>query len=194
MADEEANQRDVAEAWIGAVGRDDVARELGALFGRAREAIERRGPACWASGRCCNFARAGHRLYVTGLEAAWTAAQVRRSRGERLGAGSDEVRAGREVSLRVLGTGDDKAGPPPLTSDAVARARVRGDCPFLVDNACSVHESKPLACRVYFCDREAQEWQHELTEELQRELRALHDRLGIPYRYAEWRDLLEMLV
>jgi len=33
--------------------------------------VEARGPACWASGRCCNFANAGHRLYVTGLEAAY---------------------------------------------------------------------------------------------------------------------------
>lgn len=34
--------------------------------------IEARAPACWASGRCCNFKNTGHLLYVTGLEAACT--------------------------------------------------------------------------------------------------------------------------
>lgn len=38
--------------------------------------IAARGPACWASGRCCNFRQAGHRLYVTGLEAAFTVSRL----------------------------------------------------------------------------------------------------------------------
>jgi hypothetical protein len=57
-----------------------------------------------------------------------------------------------------------------------------------------VHDIKPLACRVYFCDAAAQTWQHALSEELHEDLRALHERFDIPYRYAEWRDLLTLLV
>ena len=48
-----------------------IALELETIFERTSSAIEARGPACWASGRCCNFAATGHRLYVTGLEVAY---------------------------------------------------------------------------------------------------------------------------
>lgn len=63
---------DMARAWLRAAGRPEVAAELEAIYGMIADQIEARGPACWASGRCCNFGTAGHRLYVTGLEAAYT--------------------------------------------------------------------------------------------------------------------------
>jgi Fe-S-cluster containining protein len=122
--------------------------------------IEARGPACWASGRCCSFEKAGHRLYVTGLEAAYTVS--------RLG--------------RVLSVAEVEA------------ARVRGDCPFLEKNLCGVHGIKPIGCRVYFCDRSAQEWQQELSERALEQVKRLHELHGIPYRYGEWRGMLEMVV
>jgi Fe-S-cluster containining protein len=75
----------------------------------------------------------------------------------------------------------------------IAAARVRGGCPFHINNLCSIHTIKPLACRVYFCDRSAQEWQQELLERLITDLRALHDRHAVPYRYMEWRTALTML-
>lgn len=194
-----------------AVQRDDVAHELAGLFERAKQAISQRGPACWASGRCCNFAKAGHRLYVTGLEAAWTVSRLPQAQAP---APHDSDSAGStgsttSIPLPVLraepqGFGQAHASsplhpqpssaPPLLTHDSIALARARGDCPFLIANACSVHEIKPLACRVYFCDAEAQTWQHVLSEELHDGLRALHERFDIPYRYAEWRDLLTLLV
>jgi Fe-S-cluster containining protein len=65
-------------------------------------------------------------------------------------------------------------------------------CPFQVSNLCSVHSIKPLGCRVYFCDRSAQQWQQELSERSLQEIRAIHDEHGIPYRYGEWRSMLSM--
>lgn len=62
----------VASAWLLAARRPDVASELEAVYTIASDQIEARGPACWASGRCCHFEKTGHRLYVTGLEAAYT--------------------------------------------------------------------------------------------------------------------------
>jgi hypothetical protein len=53
-----------------------------------------------------------------------------------------------------------------------------------------VHAIRPLGCRIYFCDRSAQDWQHELSERLIADIRGLHDRHGVEYRYAEWRGLL----
>jgi len=65
--------------WLAAIARDEVAHALEAIYARAASEIEARGPACWASGRCCNFERTGHRLYVTGLEAAYAIVRSARS-------------------------------------------------------------------------------------------------------------------
>jgi hypothetical protein len=48
-------------------------------------------------------------------------------------------------------------------------------------------------CRTFFCDRAATVWQQELHESCLAELKALHDRFGVPYRYLEWRDALAIL-
>ena len=153
---------DLAAAWLAAVDTPAVATELERVYAMAAEQIARRGPACWASGRCCNFRETGHLLYVTGLEAAYC--------------------------VRRLAS----AGRGRLSSGAVEAARAAGGCPFQVGNLCGVHAIKPLGCRVYFCDRSAQGWQHDLTERGLGMLRELHERHGIPYRYGEWRGMLGM--
>jgi len=147
----------------------DIAHELEAVYAQVSADIAARGPACWASGRCCNFEKTGHRLYVTGLEAAYA------------------LRNGPQVIVadRVINTG--------LSLPQIADARASGGCPFQVDNLCGIHSVKPLGCRVYFCDRSATEWQADLTEKSLREIRAIHDRHHIPYRYGEWRTMLEHL-
>ncbi len=151
-----------AAGWF-AAARDPLIRaELESIYAAARAAIAARGPACWASGRCCRFATAGHRLYTTGLETAYALAHA----------------------------------PPgiALTPDSLAAARARGDCPFLTANLCGIHAAKPLPCRLFFCDRSAETWQHDLSERLLADLRALHDRHALTYRYAEWRDLLALFL
>lgn len=153
----------IARGWIAQAQRDEVRRGLEDIFSSVSREIESRGPACWASGRCCNFDKAGHRLYVTGLEAAYTLVHL----------------------------------PKPEATPAPGRVTLpqarEGCCPFLVGNACGVHSIKPLGCRVYFCDRSAKSWQEDLSEQMLARLRALHDRFGVEYRYAEWRTLLAMV-
>lgn len=158
-----------ASAWIEAARRPALAEALAAVYGEAARAIARRGPACWASGRCCNFERYGHRLYVTGLEAAST--------------------------LLFAASRPPTAHPPApeprgLSLPQIDAAQASGGCPFQARNLCSVHEGKPLGCRVYFCDQSSQSWQHELSEELLGQIRGLHERHGVPYRYGEWRQML----
>jgi Fe-S-cluster containining protein len=68
--------RSTIEAWQRAADDSAIAAELEAVYAMVADQIEARGPACWASGRCCNFDAAGHRLYVTGLEAAYTVARL----------------------------------------------------------------------------------------------------------------------
>ncbi|MEZ6234072.1 MAG: hypothetical protein R3B68_07775 [Phycisphaerales bacterium] len=174
----------VEGAWIGAAGDPGVADALEAVFRHTALAIEARAPACWASGRCCNFEAAGHRLYTTGLEAAFTVVRL----GDQA-AGADEVDRNSGEGLAL-----PQVGRPALTLASIAAARQRGGCPFQHRNLCTVHDIKPVACRVYFCDRSAQDWQKDLSEQMHERVRAIHDQFGVPYEYAEWRGLLERLV
>ncbi len=81
--------------------------------------------------------------------------------------------------------------------DAESRLRLRlsplpnlDGCPFQINKLCSVHLLRPLGCRTYFCDPAAQDWQNPVYEKFLSDLRALHDRHALQYRYMEWRAAL----
>ena len=154
-------------AWRTAAADPRIAAAVDALYADLAAEITARGPVCWASGRCCNFARTGHLLYATGLETALTLARL------------------------------DPAPPashPALTPNSLTDARLSGGCPFQSSNLCGVHAIRPLGCRIYFCDRSAQSWQGDLYESAMSRLRSLHDDRAIPYRYAEWRSMLGLFL
>jgi hypothetical protein len=50
-----------------------------------------------------------------------------------------------------------------------------------------VHGFRPFGCRVFFCDPTATQWQQEQYEQFHGKMRKLHDELGVPYFYVEWR-------
>ena len=54
-------------------------------------------------------------------------------------------------------------------------------CPWLDGWLCANREGRALACRTYFCSNEAEA--AAVTERWHREIRRLHDRLGLPYGY-----------
>lgn len=149
---------ELVTAWRTAARDERVAAALEGVYAETAAAISRRNPACWASGRCCNFAKSGHLLYVTGLEAAYAVDRL----------------------------------PETLLECDIEAAEARGDCPFLDGHLCGIHAIKPLACRTYFCDRSATAWHRELSEAMHGRIREIHARLGVPYRYQEWRSLLRM--
>ncbi|MCB9849013.1 MAG: hypothetical protein H6814_11435 [Phycisphaeraceae bacterium] len=70
------NDRALVSAWLDAARDDAVVAVLEAIYDYAVEAIAQRGPVCNTSGRCCRFEQYGHRLYVTGLEAAYTCCRL----------------------------------------------------------------------------------------------------------------------
>lgn len=70
------HERDLIEAWRRGAREPAIADLIDDLHARARHEIERESPACVASGRCCRFDEFGHRLFVTGLEAALTLERV----------------------------------------------------------------------------------------------------------------------
>ncbi len=175
--------RGTALIWIEAASDTEIAAELEAVFEDAAAAIRERGPVCWASGRCCHFEEAGHRLYVTGLEAAYTL--VRHGRGE----AQREADSGRRLTI----LGADRPLRSTLDLSEIEAARRAGGCPFQAANLCGAHEIKPLGCRLYFCDRTAQQWQHDLHERLLGDIRSLHERRHLPYLYCEWREALSLV-
>jgi Fe-S-cluster containining protein len=66
-------------------------------------------------------------------------------------------------------------------------------CAFQRGRLCGVHPIRPFGCRMFFCDPTATEWQNQLYERFHAELREAHERLGVPYRYVEWRAALREL-
>ncbi len=152
------------------------------LHARAQiaDAVRKHRPLCLASGACCRFEEYGHRMYLSGLEAAFVIRRIDASRAARA-----------RNPLRTL------AIDSPLSVDEVAAAQTRGDCPYLHLGHCDAHLERPLGCRIFFCDQGADglgaAWQNDLYESTHNEIRALHDSLALPYRYLEWREALLLL-
>lgn len=167
----------LGRAWLRLAREPRVVAAIDAMQAELMARIADRKPRCDASGRCCNFAKHGHLLFVTGLEAAVAVEKI------------SQLRAGEANELRAR----DAAEPRVVSLAQVNAARERGDCPFLEGHLCGVHPARPMGCRVYFCDETAQEWQHAQSEWMMEEVRRLHERETIEYRYAEWRWLLEVL-
>lgn len=70
------NNQQLVASWSKAIDSDAVRNVLEAVYDYAAEAIDQRGPVCNTSGKCCRFAQYDHRLYVTGLEVAYTVTQL----------------------------------------------------------------------------------------------------------------------
>lgn len=151
----------LARCWLDAIDLPEIQADLEAVYAFIEASVTSRGPACWASGRCCKFEEVGHRLYVTGLEAAYA---MRFAPGER------------------------------LTLGALESATARGGCPYQVVRLCEARAARPAGCRVYFCDRTAQDWQRDLAERACQAIKSLHERHAVEYRYGEWRAMLREFI
>ena len=66
-------------------------------------------------------------------------------------------------------------------------------CPFQRARLCTVHTIRPFGCRMFFCDASSTEWQNEAYERFHARLTGLHQELGVPYYYVEWRAALKAL-
>jgi hypothetical protein len=158
----------LVRAWRAAIERPEIAAGISALHERIAGEVAARKPICLASGQCCHFDRFGHRLFVTGLDAAWCVRSL----------------LARQAPAAAA-----------ATAVGVRDAQSAGTCPFLIDGRwCGAHIERPLGCRIYFCDRSARDWQEALYEETHRQLIALHERYAIPYRYGEWRAMLALVI
>ena len=60
-----------------------------------------------------------------------------------------------------------------------------GHCPYQVGPRCTARRRRPLGCRVFFCDPQAEEWSTVEYERFHADIRDLHDHHGLPYAYVE---------
>jgi len=66
-------------------------------------------------------------------------------------------------------------------------------CPYAFEGKCHMRDHRPLGCRIYFCDPDAQDWQGPMSEDRLALLRTLHEQFEIPYFYADWMCVLRTL-
>jgi Fe-S-cluster containining protein len=143
-----------------------ISQAVAAILAQADADIAARRPVCRASGNCCQFETYGHRLFVT------TAELLHFVRVH--GTTPSDPNAGHATRIRSL----HQLTPTPE------------GCPYQVEGLCTARDARPLGCRVYFCDVNAQSWQNQVYETYHARLQAVHESLGLPYRYLEWRQAL----
>ena len=166
---------DLWRIWRRAAGEPRTDAAIRALYRRLDAEVARRGPTCWASGKCCRFDEYGHRLFATGLEIAWVLRQAESRKSITKSREAASVDGDRALPLLVLKPGGGGLRPA-----------VHGLCPFQINRLCSVRAFRPLGCRVFFCQKGTESWQQQLHECFLADLRAMHERVGLPYRYMEW--------
>ena len=64
-------------------------------------------------------------------------------------------------------------------------------CPYQDDTLCSIHQTRPFGCRLFFCQRGTEDWQQHLYEQTLARFKDLHRSHNIPYHYLEWRSALQ---
>ncbi len=101
--------QELAHAVAQACGAPEFLRELEGLLARAEQQVDALSPACRACGGCCDFARAGHRLYATTGEIALLIARSPQPAGEVLPlhcayqiGGACTARSGRPLGCRMF--------------------------------------------------------------------------------------------
>ena len=66
----------------------------------------------------------------------------------------------------------------------------RQTCPYQRDGLCDAREHRPLGCRIFFCDPDAQSWQPDEYESHLRALKQIGADFDQEYRYVEWLSAL----
>ncbi|HEY4328910.1 MAG TPA: hypothetical protein VGN88_04180 [Phycisphaerae bacterium] len=152
----------------------DLSSAVAQILAEADADIAARRPVCISSGRCCHFEDYGHRLYVTAAEAHHFA----------------QIHAPSKIENQK-----SKIENQTITSlpQFFAQDAPKG-CPYQVDKLCTAREARPLGCRIYFCDENAQSWQNDVYEKYHAKLAALHKTFDLAYRYIEWRDALREMI
>lgn len=69
------------------------------------------------------------------------------------------------------------------------RTMSSNQCPYMIDNRCSVHKIRFSGCRIFCCQGD-QSYQNDLSEQVITKLKYLSDEHAIPYLYRDLRESL----
>ncbi|MCC8181163.1 MAG: hypothetical protein LIP23_09680 [Planctomycetes bacterium] len=125
------------------------------LYRRVDHGLAALALACHGCGNCCHFESAEHILYASDLERLYLAATA--------------------PPIAAL---PEQSQQPELM--ALINKGLR--CPYQMGERCLARQGRVLGCRLHFC--QAGEDVEIFAESMHQELKRLHDRLGIEWRYA----------
>jgi Fe-S-cluster containining protein len=129
---------------------------------------------CAACGKCCDFERYDHRLYVTTPEIIYFVEKL----------GDSDFRTNGKIYVIVSGAKQSQTPETRRPDSSGLLAMTTGRCPYQIDGKCTVHAYRFSGCRI-FCCRGKAAFQSELTESAIKKFKALCAELQIPYRYVE---------
>jgi Fe-S-cluster containining protein len=161
---DESTLRQLRDAVHTAALRSDVRDAVEQVYRDLADEVAKRRPVCVVSGRCCRFEEFGHRLFVTTAE------------------------------LATFVHGFERQGGRTHAIDSAMNIWDGTGCPFQVAKLCGVHALRPFGCRIFFCDATATQWQNDTYEAFHARLKRLHEDLGLPYFYIEWRQALRAIL
>ncbi len=121
---------------------------------------------CKACGKCCDFDKFDHHLFITPPELMYLTAK---RQAENLGA----------ENIKSM---PRNRGSTLLTTS----------CPYNVDGKCTVYEYRFASCRIFYCSADV-DFQSKLSESVLEKLKSLCTEFQIPYRYTDLAAALNSL-
>jgi hypothetical protein len=169
--------------------RDNVslAREIMSIYDLLEQELSKPGAApvrCLGGGTCCRFDRLEHRLWASCGEIALL-----------LGS-SHKPRATSHEGLAKAELVGPACTPARGTAQNGFRARtdaLPGRCPWQLGPRCLARQARPLGCRIYFCQKQYDNYFHEIYEKHHDLIRAAHQRYCATYAYADVLDAVVQL-
>jgi hypothetical protein len=119
---------------------------------------------CLGGGTCCRFDRLGHRLWASCGEIALLLDGGHKA----VGRAGTPTRGIAQNGLRVR-------------TDALQRCR----CPWQLGPRCLARQTRPLGCRAYFCQKQYENYFHEIYEKYHGLIQAAHQRHCVTYAYVD---------
>jgi Fe-S-cluster containining protein len=150
----------------------EVCREVGSIYLWLDEQLNNskvKG-VCAACGKCCDFEKFGHKLFVTTPEIMYFIEKV-----SGLDVIASEAKQSQTLESERLPRRPDKWGLLAMTT---------GQCPYQVKEKCSVYPYRFAGCRIFCCKGNA-DFQSELTEEVIKKFKALCEKFQVTYRYVD---------
>jgi Fe-S-cluster containining protein len=130
---------------------------------------------CDACGKCCDFKRFDHQLFVTTPEMMYLAANLG-------GVLTAETAESAEKNKNKIKRSDNTKNLGVLCELSGKRKMSR--CPYNIKGKCTVYKFRFAGCRIFCCKGDA-DFQSRLSETALKKFKAICEQFQIPYRYLD---------